>query len=60
MMEMTEWAIRERLSEAVIFEQKLEVSQGNTWGDSVPGRGTGVPSPWHRNRRKEQQGSQNG
>lgn len=34
-----ECAVRKGFSEAVIFEQRLEVSQGNTWGESVPGRG---------------------
>lgn len=33
------WAVRKGFSEEVMFEQRLEVSQGNTWGESVPDRG---------------------
>jgi len=33
------WAVRKGFSEEVMFEQRLEVSQGNTWGESVRDRG---------------------
>ena len=35
----SERAVRKGFSDEVIFEQRLEVSQGNTWGESVLDRG---------------------